>query len=83
MESLDIERWRNLSELAAREQDPQKLQALVLELTKLLEQEIGARASSTVSGMRPEHRQLLSLLSPSSRQRQYSVYCIVHIPPFD
>ena len=43
MESLDIERWRNLSELAAREQDPQKLQAFILELTKLLEKEIRAR----------------------------------------
>jgi hypothetical protein len=43
MESLDIERWRNLSELAAREHDRQKLQALVLELTKLLEKEISAR----------------------------------------
>jgi len=43
METLDAERWRNLCELAAREQEPQKLQALVLELTKFLEKEIRAR----------------------------------------
>ena len=43
MESLEVERWRNLCELAAREQEPQKLQALVLELTKFLEKEIRAR----------------------------------------
>ena len=34
MESLEVERWRNLCELAAKEQDRQKLQGLVLELTK-------------------------------------------------
>ena len=43
MEKLDVERWRDLCELAAREQDRQKLQALVLELTKLIEKEISAR----------------------------------------
>jgi hypothetical protein len=42
VESLDVERWRDLCELAAREQ-PQKLQALVLELTKLLEKEMSSR----------------------------------------
>jgi hypothetical protein len=45
MEKLDVERWRDLCELAAREQDRQKLQALVLELTKLIEKEISARAT--------------------------------------
>jgi hypothetical protein len=43
MQSPDAERWRNLSELAAREQDAQKLRALVLELTKMLEKEVRAR----------------------------------------
>ena len=43
MQSPDAERWRNLSELAAREQDAQKLRALILELTKMLEKEVRAR----------------------------------------
>jgi hypothetical protein len=43
MESLEVERWRNLCELAAKEQDRQKLQGFVLELTKLLEKEIRDR----------------------------------------
>jgi hypothetical protein len=43
MQRDDAERWRDLCELAAREQDRQKLQALVLELTKLIEKEINAR----------------------------------------
>jgi hypothetical protein len=43
MENLDAERWRDLCELAAREPDRQKLQALILELTKLIEKEISAR----------------------------------------
>jgi hypothetical protein len=43
MERDHDERWRDLCELAAREQDRQKLQALLLELTKLIEKEINAR----------------------------------------
>ena len=43
MKGATGERWRELCAKAAVEQDPQKLQAFILELTKLLEKEIRAR----------------------------------------
>jgi hypothetical protein len=43
MQSFDVERWRDLCELAAREEDPQKLRALILELTKMIEKEVRVR----------------------------------------
>jgi hypothetical protein len=51
MQDAPVERWQMLCALAADEQDPQKLLALIQEITNLLEEKQGRSTSANSAGL--------------------------------